>query len=228
MIERQVSREVVEDAPNPWRARALLNSIPPYWTPMIELFAKRVGDHRTEEGRALLVSHSPLTYVHRICRPLLIGQGANDPPVARRFPLRYQILLPFAVLSIITIVAVSAIDAYLAMRAIKRQTEKQLREQAAKMSETEKREKETQFRTKVQDYQKRAQEFNQELQRKQKELVDDYMKKIMAATKTVAEKGGFSLVLDKGSEQTMKIVIYNKDAIDLTEQVVKEFDLTNK
>jgi outer membrane protein len=80
----------------------------------------------------------------------------------------------------------------------------------------------------VQDYQKRAQEFNQELQRKQKELVDDYMKKIMAATKTVAEKGGFSLVLDKGSEQTMKIVIYNKDAIDLTEQVVKEFDLTNK
>ncbi|CUQ67803.1 OmpH family outer membrane protein [Candidatus Nitrospira inopinata] len=109
-----------------------------------------------------------------------------------------------------------------------RNTEKQLREQAAKMSETEKREKETQFRTKVQDYQKRAQEFNQELQRKQKELVDDYMKKIMAATKTVAEKGGFSLVLDKGSEQTMKIVIYNKDAIDLTEQVVKEFDLTNK
>lgn len=109
-----------------------------------------------------------------------------------------------------------------------RNTEKQLREQAAKMSESEKREKETQFRTKVQDYQKRAQEFNQELQRKQKELVDDYMKKIMAATKTVAEKGGFSLVLDKGSEQTMKIVIYNKDAIDLTEQVVKEFDLTNK
>jgi hypothetical protein len=28
MIERQVSREVVEDAPNPWRARALLNTIP--------------------------------------------------------------------------------------------------------------------------------------------------------------------------------------------------------
>lgn len=28
MIERQVTREVVEDAPNPWRARALLNSVP--------------------------------------------------------------------------------------------------------------------------------------------------------------------------------------------------------
>jgi outer membrane protein len=109
-----------------------------------------------------------------------------------------------------------------------RNTEKQLREQLAKMSESEKKEKETQFRAKVQDYQKRAGEFNQELQKKQKELVDDYMKKITAATKTTAEKGGFSLVVDKGSEQTVKIVIYNKDTIDLTEQVIKEFDQTNK
>jgi outer membrane protein len=35
---------------------------------------------------------------------------------------------------------------------------------------------------KVQEFQKRAQEFNQELQGKQKELVDEYMKKISAAT----------------------------------------------
>lgn len=109
-----------------------------------------------------------------------------------------------------------------------RNFEKQLKDQASKLSEAEKKEKEAQFRTKIQEYQKRAQEFNQELQGKQKELVDDYMKKISAATQTVAEKGGFSLVVDKGSEQTVKIVIYNKDAIDLTEQVIKEFDRTNK
>jgi len=108
-----------------------------------------------------------------------------------------------------------------------RSTEKTLKEQIVKLSDTEKKEKETQFRAKVQDYQKRAQEFNQELQGKQKELVDDYMKKIASATKTVAEKGGFSLVVDKGSEQTVKIVIYNKDTIDLTDQVIKEFDRTN-
>ena len=108
-----------------------------------------------------------------------------------------------------------------------RSTEKTLKEQIVKLSDTEKKEKETQFRAKVQDYQKRAQEFNQELQGKQKELVDDYMKKIASATKTVAEKGGFSLVVDKGSEQTVKIVIYNKDTIDLTDQVIKEFDRAN-
>ncbi|MFN2141596.1 MAG: alpha/beta hydrolase family protein, partial [Candidatus Promineifilaceae bacterium] len=59
----------------------LLETIPPYWKPMLEVFTTRVGDHRTEEGRALLTRHSPLTYVDRICRPLLIGQGANDPRV---------------------------------------------------------------------------------------------------------------------------------------------------
>ncbi len=58
-------------------------SVPPYWKPMLELFTKRIGDHRTEEGRELLKKHSPLTYVDRICRPLLIGQGANDARVKK-------------------------------------------------------------------------------------------------------------------------------------------------
>lgn len=105
-----------------------------------------------------------------------------------------------------------------------RNLEKQLKDQESGLSESAKKDKQTSFRAKVQDYQKRAQDFNQELQGKQKELVDDYMKKIGAATQTVAERGGFSIVVDKGSEQTVKIVIYNKDTIDLTEQVIKEFD----
>ncbi len=59
----------------------LLETLPPYWEPMIELFTSRVGDHRTEDGRAFLKERSPLTYVDHIKRPLLIGQGANDPRV---------------------------------------------------------------------------------------------------------------------------------------------------
>lgn len=59
----------------------LLESIPPYWAPALEMFAKRVGDPRTDEGRQLLTERSPLTYVDQIEKPLLIGQGANDPRV---------------------------------------------------------------------------------------------------------------------------------------------------
>ena len=50
------------------------------------------------------------------------------------------------------------------------------------------------------------------------------MKKIQPVTRSVAEKGGYIVVVDKGSETTLKIVIYNKDSLDITDQVIKEFD----
>ncbi len=40
-----------------------------------------MGDPRTEEGKQWLVERSPLTRADKIERPLLIGQGANDPRV---------------------------------------------------------------------------------------------------------------------------------------------------
>ncbi|MBO55283.1 MAG: S9 family peptidase [Dehalococcoidia bacterium] len=69
------------DIVGPSNLLTLINSIPPYWQPQIELWASRVGDHRTEEGRNLLSERSPLNYINNISEPLLIGQGANDPRV---------------------------------------------------------------------------------------------------------------------------------------------------
>ena len=69
------------DIVGPSNLVTLIESIPPYWAPMIEMFALRMGDWRTEEGRALLTGRSPLTHAEKIVRPLLIGQGANDPRV---------------------------------------------------------------------------------------------------------------------------------------------------
>lgn len=69
------------DIVGPSSITTLLNTIPPYWAPAMELFKQRVGDHTTEEGRKFLDSRSPLTFVDRIKKPLLIGQGANDPRV---------------------------------------------------------------------------------------------------------------------------------------------------
>ncbi len=69
------------DIVGPSNIVTLLNTIPPYWAPQVETFKKRVGDHTTEDGRAMLESRSPLTHVSKIVRPLLIGQGANDPRV---------------------------------------------------------------------------------------------------------------------------------------------------
>ncbi len=72
------------DIVGPSNIITLLNSIPAYWQPQIEQFAKRVGDHRTDDGVALLAERSPLNHVERLQRPLLIGQGANDPRVKQQ------------------------------------------------------------------------------------------------------------------------------------------------
>jgi dipeptidyl aminopeptidase/acylaminoacyl peptidase len=69
------------DIVGPSNLVTLLSTIPPYWAPMIEEFTRRVGDHRTEEGKKFLLERSPLSRVDAIKRPLLIGQGANDPRV---------------------------------------------------------------------------------------------------------------------------------------------------
>jgi dipeptidyl aminopeptidase/acylaminoacyl peptidase len=69
------------DIVGPSNLNTLLASIPPYWAPLLETFARRVGDLRTEEGKKLLEARSPLSRVSAIARPLLIGQGANDPRV---------------------------------------------------------------------------------------------------------------------------------------------------
>src|SRR6185436_6644057 len=69
------------DIVGPSNLQTLLASIPPYWKSFYEDMVRRIGDPRTVEGRKLLEERSPLTYVDRIRRPLLIGQGANDPRV---------------------------------------------------------------------------------------------------------------------------------------------------
>lgn len=61
----------------------LLENIPPYWAPFMPVMKIRVGDVSTPEGQAELLEMSPLKYVDRIERPLLIGQGANDPRVTQ-------------------------------------------------------------------------------------------------------------------------------------------------
>lgn len=61
----------------------LLQNVPPYWIPFMPVMKVRVGDVDTEEGRAKLLKRSPLTRVEKISKPLLIGQGANDPRVTQ-------------------------------------------------------------------------------------------------------------------------------------------------
>jgi dipeptidyl aminopeptidase/acylaminoacyl peptidase len=69
------------DIVGPSNLETLLATIPPYWAPMVSQFHERMGNPNTPEGLALLKERSPLYSADKIKKPLLIGQGANDPRV---------------------------------------------------------------------------------------------------------------------------------------------------
>merc|ERR1712032_595469 len=67
------------DIVGPSNIKTLLDSIPPYWGPLRNDMLLKIGDvdNDTEFNEKI----SPLFHVDKICAPLLIGQGANDPRV---------------------------------------------------------------------------------------------------------------------------------------------------
>ena len=71
------------DIVGPSNIVTLLNNPPPYWMPFMSVMKARVGDYESDEGRKFLESRSPLSYVEKIKKPLLIVQGANDPRVKK-------------------------------------------------------------------------------------------------------------------------------------------------
>jgi dipeptidyl aminopeptidase/acylaminoacyl peptidase len=67
------------DIVGPSNLKTLIETIPPYWAPMIAQFHNRVGD--PDKDAEFLWSRSPLSRAAGIRIPLLIAQGANDPRV---------------------------------------------------------------------------------------------------------------------------------------------------
>ncbi len=70
------------DIVGPSNLVTLIKSVPAYWAPYIENLNRKTGGRAdTEEGKQELLDRSPITRVNDIKKPLLIGQGANDPRV---------------------------------------------------------------------------------------------------------------------------------------------------
>jgi dipeptidyl aminopeptidase/acylaminoacyl peptidase len=67
------------DIVGPSNLKTLIETVPPYWAPMIAQFHRRVGDPAVDTE--FLWSRSPLSRADQISIPLLIAQGANDPRV---------------------------------------------------------------------------------------------------------------------------------------------------
>lgn len=58
---------------------SFMNTIPPYWKPMLDMMHEMVGDPATD--KEMMEKYSPVFHVDQIKAPLFIAQGANDPRV---------------------------------------------------------------------------------------------------------------------------------------------------
>lgn len=56
-----------------------MNTIPPYWKPMLDMMYEMVGNPVSDS--ILLASSSPALHADKITAPLFVAQGANDPRV---------------------------------------------------------------------------------------------------------------------------------------------------
>ena len=56
-----------------------LNTIPPYWKPMLDMMYEMVG-HPVQDS-VMLANYSPALHADKIKAPLFVVQGANDPRV---------------------------------------------------------------------------------------------------------------------------------------------------
>lgn len=72
------------DIVGPSNLKTLMESFPAYWRPVLEgTFYKHIGDPSKPEDLKRMMAQSPISRVDAITRPLLIGQGGNDPRVVK-------------------------------------------------------------------------------------------------------------------------------------------------
>ncbi|HEX7613881.1 MAG TPA: S9 family peptidase, partial [Thermoanaerobaculia bacterium] len=69
------------DIVGPSNLKTLIAAIPPYWKPERASMDVRIGNVDDPKDAELIRNASPLFKADKIVRPLLIGQGANDPRV---------------------------------------------------------------------------------------------------------------------------------------------------
>lgn len=102
-----------------------------------------------------------------------------------------------------------------------RRMEEDFGRQASVLSPTAKREREEQFRRRMAEYQQKAGEMNREVQEKQKDVLEAFREKVELVVGKVSKRLGLQVVMDKGKGGP---TLYSEDGLDITSQVIEEFN----
>ena len=102
-----------------------------------------------------------------------------------------------------------------------RRMEEDFIKQASVLSPAAKNEREQVFRRRMAEYQQKAGELNREVQEKQKDVLEAFRDKVEAVVAKVAKRNGLQVVIDKGKGGP---AIYGDEELDITNQVIEEFN----
>ncbi len=103
-----------------------------------------------------------------------------------------------------------------------KQMQDDLARQAAVLSPDARRDKEDTLQRKFMEYQRRATDLNKEVQGKNKEILERFNKDLVGIVKKIAEREGYTYIIDKNADGG--VLLYAKDSLDLTDEVIKEFE----
>lgn len=93
-----------------------------------------------------------------------------------------------------------------------------LEKKAAMMKPEERTKREAEFGQKVQEFQGKGMALQQELDQMKQQALEPIMDKMSAIVQTLAEKEGYTAVLNKAA------IVYTSEKYDITNQVVREYD----
>lgn len=99
-----------------------------------------------------------------------------------------------------------------------------LARQGTILSPEARREKEESLQRKFMDYQKKVSELTKELQSKKRDILEEFNKGLEEIVKRIAEKNGYTFVFDRNSEGG--VLLYAAQSLDITDEVIKEYDKT--
>jgi len=98
---------------------------------------------------------------------------------------------------------------------------KNFEREALVLSPEKQGEKQREFRIRVNDFKKMQEDYSREFKRLEVELLNKIQKEVVLIAEEIGKKDGFSMIFEKKTAG----IIYNVDQLDITDKVVKQYNL---
>lgn len=95
-----------------------------------------------------------------------------------------------------------------------------LEKQSAILSPEAKKAKEDEIERLIRDYQRMVSDAQAEIKKKEGELTEEILKELRLTINSVAQEGGFILILEKAEG----LILYSDKSIDITDRVIKKYN----